>query len=158
MITEEQRKIVREEGSKWITNCEDSSIIRMFGHHLRSYEAGYELANAEISKLKEKIDAYSRLKVAMVKTFRKIGDKKFLAKGFDAFTGNDLANEVEANSEEGDDQMNAIVRLTIDLLLRDKIHRNELTDKITSLEQRNKELEEENTQLKRGIKTAIHGI
>jgi len=43
---------VKKLGAEWIDNCGDSSIRRMYGHHLRSFIAGAESQQTQIEELK----------------------------------------------------------------------------------------------------------
>jgi hypothetical protein len=62
------------------------------------------------------------IKKTMIDTYKKYGDEKVLTRGRYSYTGNQLANEIENETEVGINMINSILKLTIDLLKRDKIN------------------------------------
>jgi hypothetical protein len=66
-----------------------------------------------------------KLKQLMISTYRKIGDNKgFVMKG-KSYTGNQIAEEIENETELGVKIISNLLKLTIDLLKRDKLNINE---------------------------------
>ena len=61
------------------------------------------------------------LKKNIIRIFTRMGDKKAVVIGNKSYSGIELANEVENETEIGIDMVNKLIRLTIDLLTRDKI-------------------------------------
>jgi hypothetical protein len=62
-----------------------------------------------------------KLKNTAVNTYRKIGeDKGLLLKGKNSYTGNEIADEIEKETEIGVEILEALLNLTIDLVKRDK--------------------------------------
>jgi hypothetical protein len=73
-----------------------------------------------------KVESIEKLKQSMVETYRKFGDEKaILVKGKYSYTGNEVAEEIENETEFGLGMIESIMQLTIDLLKRDKININE---------------------------------
>lgn len=63
-----------------------------------------------------------KLKQLMITTYRKFGDEKALMlKGRFSYTGNEIAKEIENETEFGIEVLNSLLQLTIDLLKRNKI-------------------------------------
>ncbi len=69
-----------------------------------------------------KTETLETLKQKMIATFRKKGDDKMLVTGRKSYSGNEIANEVENETEFGVDTLNKIIQLSLDLISRDKIH------------------------------------
>lgn len=69
------------------------------------------------------------LKKNIIRIYRKIGDNIALkspnGKLKCSWTGNELAKEIEINSEFGISLVNNLLQLTIDLVKRDKLNINE---------------------------------
>ena len=65
---------IKKLASKWIDNCGDSSIIRMYGHHMRSFIAGAESQQKQIEELKAEnerlisANKYERKQIGEIKT------------------------------------------------------------------------------------------
>ena len=69
-----------------------------------------------------------QLKAKVISTYKKMGDKVALVqkiKGKNSWTGNELAKELEDETEFGIRMMSGMLLLTIDLLSRDKINMEE---------------------------------
>ena len=66
----------------------------------------------------------TELKVSMVKTYRKFGEKKGLITKGKSWTGNEVADEIEQETEFGIHMVDMLLQLTIDLLKRDKINQD----------------------------------
>ena len=67
-----------------------------------------------------KKESMDKLKQLMVATYRKFGDKKaLLLKGKRIYTGNEIADEIENETEFGIKMVNNMIQLTINLLKRD---------------------------------------
>ena len=70
-----------------------------------------------------KAESMEKLKQLMVATYRKFGDEKaLLLKGKRSYTGNEIADEIENETEFGIKMVDNMIQLTIDLLKRDKIN------------------------------------
>lgn len=74
-----------------------------------------------------KSESIEQLKQNMVETFRKYGNEIALRTKGKTFTGNEIANEIENETEFGIESLNSAIRLTIDLLKRDKVNLYEPT-------------------------------
>ena len=69
-----------------------------------------------------KTESIENIKQLMVARYRKIGDERaLLIKGKHSYTGTEIADEIENETEFGIEILNNIFQLTIDLLKRDKI-------------------------------------
>lgn len=72
-----------------------------------------------------KAQSFKILKDKLVKDFRKYGDKACLtvmgADGVKQYTGNEVANEIQNETEFGINCINTLIGLTIDLLSRNKM-------------------------------------
>jgi len=69
-----------------------------------------------------KTESIENIKQLLVDRYRKIGNEKaLLIKGKHSYTGTEIAEEIENETELGIDIINNIFQLTIDLLKRDKI-------------------------------------
>lgn len=70
-----------------------------------------------------KTESIEKLKQLMVKTYRKFGDETaLLIKDKRSYTGNEIAEEIENETEFGIKMVDNMIQLTIDLLKRDKIN------------------------------------
>ena len=70
-----------------------------------------------------KAESMEKLKQLMVATYRKFGDEKaLLLKGKRSYTGNEIADEIENETEFGIEMVDNMIQLTINLLKRDKIN------------------------------------
>lgn len=70
-----------------------------------------------------KLESLDKLKSKVIETYKKFGDKKaLLIRGHNSYTGFEIADEIEKETELGIEMMNSIIQLTIDLLSRDKIN------------------------------------
>ena len=72
-----------------------------------------------------KVESIENIKQSMVSTYRRIGDARALGiKGIGkvSYTGNEIANEIENETELGIKMINNMIQLTIDLLKRNKIN------------------------------------
>jgi len=76
------------------------------------------------AKYKNRImDLTQKLKDKTISTYRKFGDDKaVLLKGKRSYTGHEIANEIENETEFGVRMLNNLLSLTIDLISRDKIN------------------------------------
>lgn len=64
-----------------------------------------------------------KLKKELVKTYREFGDEEaMLIRGKESYTGNEIANEIEKETEFGIEMVSTLLNLTIDLLNRNKIN------------------------------------
>lgn len=64
-----------------------------------------------------------KLKDKTISTYRKIGENKaILLKGKRSYTGDEIAHEIECETEFGVRILNNLLSLTIDLISRDKIN------------------------------------
>lgn len=61
------------------------------------------------------------IKNAIIAQYELYGDKKILLIGDKSYTGNELALEIKNNTEIGKKQIENVVKLTVDLLARNKI-------------------------------------
>lgn len=68
-----------------------------------------------------KAQSFKLLKDKLAKSYRKYGDKTCLAVGDISYTGNEVANEIEKETEFGIKCINTLIGLTIDLLARNKM-------------------------------------
>ena len=69
------------------------------------------------------MDLVYKLKERLAKTYRAYGDKVMLLSpgvGKCSWTGNEIADEIENETEFGVKQMHKLLNLTIDLVSRDK--------------------------------------
>ncbi len=73
-----------------------------------------------------KTESIDELKDLMVKTYRKFGNEKaiLLKGGKRSYTGDEIAEEIENETEFGINMLDNIIQLTIDLLKRDRINMN----------------------------------
>ncbi len=72
-----------------------------------------------------KKESIEKLKELMVSTYKKMGDKKALTTrviGGKSYTGNEIAKEIEDETEIGLKMMDNIIQLSVDLVSRDKIN------------------------------------
>lgn len=69
-----------------------------------------------------------KLKKLMISTYEKMGDKT-IHRSFDPMTCEELAEEIKNDTEIGINMYKSIIALTIELLMRDKIHIDERRDK-----------------------------
>lgn len=68
-------------------------------------------------------ESINKLKQSMIETYRKFGDDKaILIKGKKSYTGNEIAEEIENETDFGIEMINSIIKLSIDLLKRDKVN------------------------------------
>ena len=82
-------------------------------------DGAVQQANLDKSKAKE-------LEKILVSTFLKYGDKTaLLIKGKRSYTGNEIAEEIKNGTELGIQMMENILKLSINLLMRDKINISE---------------------------------
>lgn len=63
-----------------------------------------------------------KLKKHIINTFKSYGDNKIIASTIKSYTGNEMANEIEKETEEGINQVEKIISLTIELIQRNKIN------------------------------------
>ena len=72
-----------------------------------------------------KAESFDILKEKLVKTYRKYGDKACLtimgANGIKQYTGNEVANEIEQETEFGVNCIHTLIGLTVDLISRDRM-------------------------------------
>lgn len=68
------------------------------------------------------------LKRLMISTYEKMGDKT-MSRSMDPMTGKQLAEEIKNDTEIGIKLYKSIIALTIELLMRDKIHIDERRDR-----------------------------
>lgn len=68
------------------------------------------------------------LKRLMISTYEKMGDKT-IHRSFDPMTCEQLAEEIKNDTEIGINMYKSIISLTIELLMRDKIHIDEIRDR-----------------------------
>jgi hypothetical protein len=61
------------------------------------------------------------LKSKVIATYRKHGNDPYLSIGNHAYTGNEIADEIEKETPLGVNCINMLIQLTIDLLSRNKI-------------------------------------
>ena len=90
--------------------------INNYLHPQQSYNS------EEIIKSTIKTDTIELLKQKMIATFRKKGDDKMLVTGRKSYSGNEIADAVEKETELGVNTLNNIIQLSLDLISRDKIH------------------------------------
>ena len=69
-----------------------------------------------------KEESIEKLKQSMVSTFRKYGDEKSIQTKGVRYTGNEVAEEIENETELGLGMIESIINLTINLIKRDKIN------------------------------------
>jgi hypothetical protein len=69
-----------------------------------------------------KEESIEKLKQSMVSTFRKYGDEKAIQTKGVRYTGNEVAEEIENETELGLGMIESIINLTINLIKRDKIN------------------------------------
>lgn len=69
-----------------------------------------------------KEESMNELKSKIVSTYKKLGDKKGLVTKGRSYTGNELAKEIEDETELGVKIIANMIMLTIDLVSRDKIN------------------------------------
>ena len=67
------------------------------------------------------MDLTQKLKEKVVSRFLKFGDDKALLIGKKTYTGNEIAKEIEDETEFGVETINKLLKLTIDLVARGKI-------------------------------------
>lgn len=71
----------------------------------------------------ETMNLTEELKSLIIKTYKSFGDEKaLLIKGKRSYTGNEIAEEIEKQTPFGLNIINGILKLSIDLLKRDKTH------------------------------------
>ena len=68
-----------------------------------------------------KIESIDILKAKIIATYRKRGDSPYLTTRNKTYSGNEVADEIEAETEFGVECVNNLIQLTIDLLARDKM-------------------------------------
>jgi len=68
-----------------------------------------------------KTESIEKLKSSIINSYRKLGDDKKLIKGFESYSGNQIADEIENETELGIKMIDLLIQLTIDLLNRKKI-------------------------------------
>jgi hypothetical protein len=68
-----------------------------------------------------KQQSFKIIKDKLVKTYRKHGDVFMLADSKRTYTGNEIANEIEQETEFGMGCINNLIGLTVDLLSRNKM-------------------------------------
>lgn len=68
-----------------------------------------------------KAQSFKILKDKLIKAYRKYGDKTCLVVGDMSYTGNEVANEIQQETEFGIKCINNLIGLTIDLLARNKM-------------------------------------
>ena len=82
----------------------------------------------ENSSLRKQIKQYSnlegKLKSLLVSTYEKVGDK-IKSPGRQGLTPEQIVEEIKNDTEEGVEYYKSIIALTIELLMRDKIHIDE---------------------------------
>lgn len=61
-----------------------------------------------------------KLKNSLIEKYKEFGDKVCLVSGKNSWTGNQVADEIEKESETGVRLLNGILNLTIELLSRQK--------------------------------------
>jgi hypothetical protein len=72
-----------------------------------------------------KQESIDKLKQQMIKTYLKFGDEKaLLIKGKKLYTGKEIAEEIQNETEFGIHVINNMIQLAIDLVKRDKINFN----------------------------------
>ena len=69
-----------------------------------------------------------KLKKMMISTYEKMGDK-VISRSMNPMTCEELAEEIKNDTEIGINMYKSIIALTIELLMRDKIHIDERRDK-----------------------------
>ncbi len=69
-----------------------------------------------------------KLKKMMISTYEKMGDK-VISRSMNPMTCEELAEEIKNDTEIGIKLYKSIIALTIELLMRDKIHIDERRDK-----------------------------
>ena len=68
------------------------------------------------------VDSIDKLKSSMISTYKKFGDKKALITGGRSYSGNEIAQEIENETEFGIGIIDNMIQLSIDLVSRDKIN------------------------------------
>ena len=68
-----------------------------------------------------KAESIDILKQKIIRTYRKHGDEPYLRTNARIYTGNEIADEIEKETEFGVECVNKLIQLTIDLLARDKM-------------------------------------
>lgn len=68
-----------------------------------------------------KLESVEILKEKLIRTYRKHGDEPYLRTSTRTYTGNEVADEIEQETEFGVKCIDTIIQLTIDLLARDKM-------------------------------------
>jgi hypothetical protein len=68
-----------------------------------------------------KAESIDILKQKIIRTYRKHGDEPYLRTNARIYTGNEIAEEIEKETEFGVECVNKLIQLTIDLLARDKM-------------------------------------
>jgi hypothetical protein len=72
-----------------------------------------------------KQESIDKLKQQMIETYLKFGDEKaLLIKGKKLYTGKEIAEEIQNETEFGIHVINNMIQLAIDLVKRDKINFN----------------------------------
>lgn len=60
-----------------------------------------------------KAESIEKIKMIMVETYRKIGNKKSWVKGKRLYSGNEIANEIETATRFGIELVGNVIQLTI---------------------------------------------
>lgn len=68
-----------------------------------------------------KQESIDKLQALLIAEYRKRGDKPYVVVGRKAYSGEDMAKEVEGETDFGVDQINKLIQLTINLLSRGKL-------------------------------------
>lgn len=68
------------------------------------------------------VESFDKLKQSLIATYQKFGDDKALIRNGLSYSGNQISNEIENETELGIELIDSIIKLTIDLLSRDKIN------------------------------------
>lgn len=69
-----------------------------------------------------KLESLDQLKENLVKTYQRYGEDKMITTRGKSWSGIELAQEVENETEFGVELINTMINLTIDLVKRDKIN------------------------------------
>lgn len=69
-----------------------------------------------------KLESLDQLKESLVKTYQRYGEDKMLSTRGKSWSGVELAQEVDNETEFGVELINMMINLTIDLVKRDKIN------------------------------------
>lgn len=141
-LTWEEAQELWKDAVYWIDgaeyNVDEKKLLDVINTHASSRVREVE---EELERVKSENKLASDLKEYLISTYEKFGDKKALVtKGYRAYTGLDLANEIRNNTPEGIESLQSIIALTIDLLRRDKINLNGPT--YQELKEENKRLQE----------------